>query len=642
MILRLATLVIVLKFTYADWELYKRIHGKSYDVEEESMRRRIFEKNVAMINAHNLLHDLKQVSYRMGLSRLTDATPAEVQALKCLNFTLPNKTSRKSTLGTLQRQDLPEAVDWTQQGYVTPVKDQGKCGACWTFAATGAIEGQHFKATGNLVSLSEQNILDCVKTATSNGCSGGLFVEAFDYLKNSGGIDAEESYPYEASGGTCRFRQDSVAATVSGYQAISAGNEAELQEAVATIGPISVGIDSGHPGFQHYTGGIYYEPECTEHLSHAVLVVGYGTENGEDYWLVKNSWGASYGLQGYIKMARNRNNNCGIATGAAYPITMLCVAALVVLLKFSHADWDLYKRVQNKNYGVAEDSMRRRIFEKNVAMINGHNLLHDLKRVSYRMGLSRFTDSTPEEMRAMRCLNINVSMTTGGPHEEVFDAIESSDLSEAIDWRQQGYVTPVKNQGNCGSCWAFSATGAVEGQHFKATGRLESLSEQNLVDCVKESKGCDGGFFEQAFQYIKDNGGINTEDSYPYEAFDGSCRFREDSIGATVSGYQTIPKGSEADLQKAVSTIGPISVAIDVSNPSFQNYREGVYYEPSCSSSNLDHAVLVVGYGSDGGEDYWLVKNSWGTSFGEQGYVRMARNKGNNCGIASAAAYPTA
>ena len=146
---------------------------------------------------------------------------------------------------------------------------------------------------------------------------------------------------------------------------------------------------------------------------------------------------------------------------------------------------------------------------------------------------------------------------------------------------------------------------------------------------------------DDAFQYIKENNGIDTEASYPYVARDERCRFNSANVGATDTGYVDVRHDDESALQEASATIGPISVAIDASHSSFQMYSSGVYYEPSCSTTQLDHGVLVVGYGTHNGEAYWLVKNSWGTDWGMNGYIMMSRNRQNNCGIASEASYPT-
>jgi len=172
---------------------------------------------------------------------------------------------------------------------------------------------------------------------------------------------------------------------------------------------------------------------------------------------------------------------------------------------------------------------------------------------------------------------------------------------------------------------------------------LVSLSEQNLVDCstAEGNEGCNGGLMDQAFQYVIKNRGIDTEASYPYTATGpNTCEFNRANVGATISNFHDVPSGSESSLLDAAFQ-QPTSVAIDASHMSFQFYNGGVYNEPACSSSQLDHGVLAVGFGLyQGSTPYWLVKNSWGTSWGLQGYIMMSRNKNNQCGIATAASYP--
>jgi len=210
-----------------------------------------------------------------------------------------------------------------------------------------------------------------------------------------------------------------------------------------------------------------------------------------------------------------------------------------------------------------------------------------------------------------------------------------------MDWRKQGAVTPIKNQQQCGSCWSFSTTGSTEGCHQIKTKSLVSLSEQNLVDCSDSegNQGCDGGLMTQAMDYIIKNKGLDTEKSYPYTAQDGTCKFNKNNVGATLASYSNVQSGSETSLQTA-GVSGPVSVAIDASHSSFQFYSSGVYYEPDCSSQDLDHGVLMVGWDTDKSSAYWIVKNSWGTDWGQQGYIWMSRNKNNNCGIATMATLP--
>jgi len=290
-----------------------------------------------------------------------------------------------------------------------------------------------------------------------------------------------------------------------------------------------------------------------------------------------------------------------------------------------------------KIYGAGEFLNRFEIFKQNMDYVRDWNA----KNSQTVLGLNIFADlSNSEYQNVYLGTFIDGSARLANP--EPFTAPETP-LADTIDWRIQGAVTGIKDQGQCGSCWSFSATGSIEGVHFLANNSLISLSEQNLMDCSTAygNQGCNGGLMNSAFNYVIANHGIDTEDSYPYKSNEGSCRFSTANIGATITGIKNIAAGSEAALVAAIN-INPVSVAIDASHNSFQLYKSGVYYEPSCSASRLDHGVLAIGYGTDDttGADYFLVKNSWGTSWGTKGFINMARNKNNNCGIATEASYP--
>jgi C1A family cysteine protease len=218
----------------------------------------------------------------------------------------------------------------------------------------------------------------------------------------------------------------------------------------------------------------------------------------------------------------------------------------------------------------------------------------------------------------------------------VAPAETSNDLPTEIDWRTKGAVTPVKNQGQCDSGWAFSATGAVEGVVAINTGSLISLSEQQLVDCSGSTgnQGCQGGHPVDAFKWIIKNGGICSESSYPYTARDGTCKRTCTPVGH-ISAWLELPRDEET--LKAHVAEQPVSVEVDASSSAFQNYKSGVFSGP-CGKT-LNQAVLIVGYGETSGKRYWIVKNSWGTSWGLSGYILIERGR-NLCGIADMAVVP--
>lgn len=298
-----------------------------------------------------------------------------------------------------------------------------------------------------------------------------------------------------------------------------------------------------------------------------------------------------------------------------------------------------YQKVYN---GVGEKDKRFQVFKENLGFIDEHNVQNH----TYKLGLNKFADLTNEEYR-----NIYLG-TRSDVKRRVMKAKKSGEryaykagdrLPVHVDWRLKGAVAPIKDQGSCGSCWAFSTIAAVEGINKIVTGKLISLSEQELVDCDRiYDEGCNGGLMDNAFEFIIRNGGIDTEEDYPYLGIDGRCDpTRKNAKVVTIDGYEDVPPYNEKALKKAVAH-QPVSVAIEASGRAFQLYQSGVF--TGRCGTNLDHGVVVVGYGTENGVDYWLVRNSWGRNWGEDGYIKMERNvvstSTGKCGIVMEASYP--
>jgi C1A family cysteine protease len=313
-----ALAIFAAAFSHPSFEEWSVKHGKVYEPTERDYRETVYNTNVATIVAHNEGNS----SWRMGVNKFADLTPEEFKARYTGGLKVPKKSLRRAAYGPFNTTANPASVDWTTKGAVTPVKNQEQCGSCWAFSTTGSVEGAWFLSKGSLVSLSEQQLVDCSQAEGNQGCNGGLMDQGFQYIIDNKGITTEAAYPYTAADGTCQAKGKPVAATLSGFKDVAANSELALETAIVQQ-PISVAVEADQSVFQFYSGGVM-DSACGTQLDHGVLAVGYGTDTGKDYYKVKNSWGADWGEKGYIRLGRgakfNPSGQCGIQQVASYPV----------------------------------------------------------------------------------------------------------------------------------------------------------------------------------------------------------------------------------------------------------------------------------------------------------------------------------
>jgi C1A family cysteine protease len=318
----------MIRNNFNEWKLK---YSKSYATHEEDKRFGVFMRNLKMILEHNIKHTMGETSFIMELNGDADLSFEEWKSTK-LSFRASTDATLKAGMhvAPLIRGVSPDFVDWRAKGAVTPVKDQGVCLSCWAFSATGAIEGAHFLATGHLVSLSEEQLINCVDSGSFDCSTGGDIPTAFEYVINNKGVTSEDSEPYTSSDRKpCKYKPYSgsgtnpYAATISSYKLVASNDEEALKSAVAQQ-PVSIAFQCTE-SIRFYSSGVFDDPLCCHDcqlsdLNHGGLVVGYGTEDGKDYWLIKNSASADWGDKGFIKIIKNGTGACGVPTYAVYPV----------------------------------------------------------------------------------------------------------------------------------------------------------------------------------------------------------------------------------------------------------------------------------------------------------------------------------
>ena len=303
------------------WSMWKNKYNRKYESsEEESVR---FDNFIAN---HKLIKEHKATTYKLKLNQFADLSRSEYLSrfnpYKIDNFGKGIKF--EPTCDMIE--NAPESIDWRQASLnpkkikaVNGIKNQQQCGSCWAFSAVASIEGAWAVAGNQLVSLSEQELVDCSQSYGNQGCNGGLMDDAFQFVIANGGICSESAYPYQAADGTCQSQSCTSVAKISTFHDVQTMNETAIFAALQ-IGPISIAIEADQESFQFYSGGVYSDPSCGTNLDHGVNLVGYGTDSSsnQNYWILRNSWGQTWGEAGYMRILRGQNI-CGLATVPSFP-----------------------------------------------------------------------------------------------------------------------------------------------------------------------------------------------------------------------------------------------------------------------------------------------------------------------------------
>ncbi|CAL4071859.1 unnamed protein product, partial [Meganyctiphanes norvegica] len=550
---------------------------------------------------------------------------------------------------------------------MNPIRNQKhttetECGSSWAFSAIASIEGLLYKTLNERMILSEQKLIDCGKgvafpdDGSHTGCDGGWTGGAIRYVGINNGIDDGNQYKYTGKGNKpcTNDKKPNFHVYRVGVQFIDAHNESKLMNALWKGVPLTVYVFVS-PNFRHYAGEIFkYDKSLyCGGKNHAMVLVGYD----KNHWILRNSWGVTWGEKGYMKLARDQK--CLFARQGFIPKFVdsraeaeasksedqLVLAGSALGDAGASISHDEFVKKYNKSYkDEAEKNNRSTIYQINVEVMEKHNILYAKGESSYKMGVNKYSDLTYDEV--LKYLTGALEpMDTRKRRESKCNSIyreNTGTLKDSKDYRKEITFNPIQDQNYCGSCWAFSAIASIESKIFIESGQLVKLSEQNLIDCAKgvAFKGCSGGRPGRAIEYVSNNG-IALNKNYPYENKEGNCNEDVSTQKYNVTGKQRVEPRNEEVLLHALEYTGPISVNVILPD-SMRHYKKGVYEDELCKkrSEPINHAMVLMGYGNELGKDFWILRNSWGESFGEEGYMKLRRNKRNHCKIASFAFIP--
>ena len=321
-----------------EWHQFKHNFNRTFETKhEEEKREKIFCKTLQTIARHNVDFQHDKVSFMMGINKFADMTFKEFHDLYAPDFLsvkvsddVHEKAARPvelimTTLSSEEVDNVPKNFDWCDRGAVTKAKDQGTCGSCYAFAAIGALESRWYIETGNLTEFSVQEIIDCTASYLNENCQGGIVSQVIAYVTNHG-INLATDYPYEGKFGNCSKKKNKINFKLKGYGIAIANDNSDsddkvLKSTLVTQGPLAIFLNIDHESFMRYASGVYFEPKCGNRTTHASLLVGYENEGDQAFWIVKNSFGSQWGEDGFIKIARNKGNDCAVRKFGVFPVT---------------------------------------------------------------------------------------------------------------------------------------------------------------------------------------------------------------------------------------------------------------------------------------------------------------------------------